>query len=159
MSSFVVPTTNSLGFHLQDNPCAGPSRRRDMLSLTGRNTSSGWVEKRRTRTVMLSCTASPQSSIPLLKNLSIDSSEVSDESDLLIECKNIHKSFGGKKILKGVDFKVNIQNLHEPFFLILSILNLDLSTSCMMNNIIRLDMEKLLVLLGLLARGNLQSSK
>lgn len=65
---------------------------------------------------MLSCTASPQSSIPLLKNLSIDSSEVSDESDLLIECKNIHKSFGGKKILKGVDFKVNIQNLHEPFF-------------------------------------------
>lgn len=116
MSSFVVPTTNSLGFHLQDNPCAGPSRRRDMLSLTGRNTSSGWVEKRRTRTVMLSCTASPQSSIPLLKNLSIDSSEVSDESDLLIECKNIHKSFGGKKILKGVDFKVNIQNLHEPFF-------------------------------------------
>lgn len=33
--------------------------------------------------------------------------EVEDDSDVLIECKDVHKSFGEKQILRGVSFKVN----------------------------------------------------
>lgn len=31
---------------------------------------------------------------------------VEDDSSVLIECRDVHKSFGGKKILKGLSFKV-----------------------------------------------------
>lgn len=30
-----------------------------------------------------------------------------DESDVLIECRDVYKSFGDKHILKGVSFKVS----------------------------------------------------
>lgn len=33
--------------------------------------------------------------------------EPEDDSDVLIECKNVYKSFGEKDILRGVSFKVN----------------------------------------------------
>ena len=33
--------------------------------------------------------------------------EVEDGSDVLIECRDVHKSFGEKQILKGLSFKVN----------------------------------------------------
>lgn len=33
--------------------------------------------------------------------------EIEDESDVLIECKDVYKSFGEKHILKGVNFKVD----------------------------------------------------
>lgn len=32
--------------------------------------------------------------------------EVKDESDILIECRDVHKSFGDKQILRGVNFKI-----------------------------------------------------
>lgn len=33
--------------------------------------------------------------------------EPDDGSDVLIECRNVYKSFGEKHILRGVSFKVN----------------------------------------------------
>jgi hypothetical protein len=37
----------------------------------------------------------------------LDSHEgIKDESDVLIECRDVHKSFGDKQILRGVSFKV-----------------------------------------------------
>lgn len=41
---------------------------------------------------------------------SIDEPE--DDSDVLIECKDVFKSFGEKHILRGVSFKVKIYLLH-----------------------------------------------
>ncbi|GMP67965.1 hypothetical protein CsSME_00027749 [Camellia sinensis var. sinensis] len=41
-----------------------------------------------------------------LENLNVDQ-ELEGESDVLIECKDVYKSFGEKHILKGVSFKVN----------------------------------------------------
>ncbi|XP_078433831.1 non-intrinsic ABC protein 11 [Wolffia australiana] len=32
--------------------------------------------------------------------------EIDDKSDVLIECRDVHKAFGKKKILKGVNFKI-----------------------------------------------------
>lgn len=40
-----------------------------------------------------------------IDNLSIEEEE-EDESDVLIECRDIYKSFGEKHILRGVNFKV-----------------------------------------------------
>ncbi|KAL2555294.1 Protein TRIGALACTOSYLDIACYLGLYCEROL 3 [Forsythia ovata] len=34
--------------------------------------------------------------------------ELEDESDVLIECRNIYKSFGEKQILRGVSFKIRL---------------------------------------------------
>lgn len=33
--------------------------------------------------------------------------EPEDDGDVLIECRNVYKSFGEKHILRGVSFKVN----------------------------------------------------
>lgn len=33
--------------------------------------------------------------------------EIDNNSDILIECRDVHKSFGEKQILKGVSFKVS----------------------------------------------------
>ncbi|XP_028093637.1 protein TRIGALACTOSYLDIACYLGLYCEROL 3, chloroplastic isoform X1 [Camellia sinensis] len=40
-----------------------------------------------------------------LENLNVDQ-ELEGESDVLIECKHVYKSFGEKHILKGVSFKI-----------------------------------------------------
>ncbi|CAL5342981.1 unnamed protein product [Camellia sinensis] len=40
-----------------------------------------------------------------LENLNVDQ-ELEGESDVLIECKDVYKSFGEKHILKGVSFKI-----------------------------------------------------
>ncbi|KAH7691459.1 Sulfate-transporting ATPase protein [Dioscorea alata] len=39
-------------------------------------------------------------------NLGSSAREAKDESDILIECRDVHKSFGEKKILRGVNFKI-----------------------------------------------------
>ncbi|KAL8051995.1 hypothetical protein ABFX02_06G183500 [Erythranthe guttata] len=41
-----------------------------------------------------------------IENLSVEKELVDDESDVLIECRDIYKSFGDKHILKGVSFKI-----------------------------------------------------
>lgn len=33
-----------------------------------------------------------------------------DESDVLIECRDVYKSFGDKHILRGVSFKVSLDS-------------------------------------------------
>lgn len=33
--------------------------------------------------------------------------EVEDETDVLIECRDVHKSFGEKQILRGLSLKVS----------------------------------------------------
>ena len=45
--------------------------------------------------------------LPISENLGA-AQGAKDESDVLIECRNVHKSFGDKQILKGVSFKVNV---------------------------------------------------
>lgn len=39
-------------------------------------------------------------------NLGSSAGEAKDESGILIECRDVHKSFGEKKILRGVSFKI-----------------------------------------------------
>lgn len=39
--------------------------------------------------------------------------DVKDESDVLIECRDVHKSFGEKQILRGVNFKVRNNPLKD----------------------------------------------
>lgn len=42
--------------------------------------------------------------------------EPEDDSDVLIECRDVYKSFGEKHILRGVSFKVNLISTHIKFF-------------------------------------------
>ena len=48
-------------------------------------------------------------------NLGSSAGEAKDESDILIECRDVHKSFGEKKILRGVSFKVVTGNILVPY--------------------------------------------
>lgn len=34
-------------------------------------------------------------------------SQIDDDRDVLIECRDVHKSFGEKHVLRGVSFKVS----------------------------------------------------
>ncbi|XP_011084646.1 protein TRIGALACTOSYLDIACYLGLYCEROL 3, chloroplastic [Sesamum indicum] len=69
-------------------------------------------QARRNRRVACACVAPPQDLTPAksigaqkLENLSVKK-ELGDESDVLIECRDVYKSFGEKHILRGVSFKI-----------------------------------------------------
>lgn len=69
------------------------------------------------RRIVCACTAPPRNlgdersaidncdNLPISENLGA-AQGAKDESDVLIECRNVHKSFGDKQILKGVSFKI-----------------------------------------------------
>ncbi|KAJ8642667.1 hypothetical protein MRB53_004415 [Persea americana] len=109
MSRTVVSTVNSAvplstGFR-------GASRsRRFFLPIRKRLTSS-CGEK-----IVCACSAPPRNwgdgpsaikinDLSVSENLAIGR-EVEDGSDVLIECRDVHKSFGEKQILKGLSFKI-----------------------------------------------------
>ncbi|KAL3650128.1 Protein TRIGALACTOSYLDIACYLGLYCEROL 3, chloroplastic [Castilleja foliolosa] len=66
----------------------------------------------RNRRFACACVAPPQDFTPSkfsgphkIENLSVEK-EKDDESDVLIECRDVYKSFGEKHILRGVSFKI-----------------------------------------------------
>ncbi|KAL3652097.1 Protein TRIGALACTOSYLDIACYLGLYCEROL 3, chloroplastic [Castilleja foliolosa] len=66
----------------------------------------------RNRRVACACVAPPQDFTPSkfigphkIENLSVKK-EKADDSDVLIECRDVYKSFGEKHILRGVSFKI-----------------------------------------------------
>ncbi|KAL5991064.1 Protein TRIGALACTOSYLDIACYLGLYCEROL 3, chloroplastic [Asimina triloba] len=71
----------------------------------------------RDRKIVCACTAPPRnwgdglSAIEINNGLSVSensavSQKVEDDSDVLIECRDVYKSFGDKQILRGVSFKI-----------------------------------------------------
>ncbi|XP_038978031.1 protein TRIGALACTOSYLDIACYLGLYCEROL 3, chloroplastic-like isoform X2 [Phoenix dactylifera] len=70
----------------------------------------------RGRKILCACTAPPRNwgdgppsldtyNSSISKNLGVGN-DVRDEHDILIECRDVHKSFGDKQILRGVSFKI-----------------------------------------------------
>ncbi|XP_058093973.1 protein TRIGALACTOSYLDIACYLGLYCEROL 3, chloroplastic [Magnolia sinica] len=112
MSRPMVFTANSklphlLGFRHSSSRCS-------RFSITSAKRSSSCF---RDRKIVCACSAPPRnwgdglSAIKInndssvLENSSVGR-EVEDESDFLIECRDVHKSFGEKEILRGVSFKI-----------------------------------------------------
>ncbi|CAI0376251.1 unnamed protein product [Linum tenue] len=79
-----------------------------------------WLQRKQQRKIICACVAPPlnigSDGIPETANKHINKSEKSetlhpisepeDDSDVLIECKDVYKSFGEKHILRGVSFKI-----------------------------------------------------
>ncbi|KAJ4968940.1 hypothetical protein NE237_015641 [Protea cynaroides] len=116
MSTNIVSTANSSFLPL--NHFGGLSRSARLLVLSKRSLGSCSKERK----IVCACTAPPRnwpdgfSSVnfndpsckekdsPTMENLSM-AREVEDDYDVLIECRNVYKSFGEKHILRGVSFK------------------------------------------------------
>ncbi|KAK1294008.1 hypothetical protein QJS10_CPA16g00180 [Acorus calamus] len=111
MSISVVSTTNSTcsalpGFHRSSLP------RRFAVPMSKRSGS-----RRERERIVCACTTPSRNLVDELssidgnvriqyaRNLSVDRG-VEDEADILIECKDVHKSFGEKQVLRGVSFKI-----------------------------------------------------
>ncbi|KAH6821729.1 non-intrinsic ABC protein 11 [Perilla frutescens var. hirtella] len=103
--------------HSPLNTC-GSSRRSNTLPFfpTFLSVSSSSVDDEnapRNRRVSCACVAPPQNYQPAnfngahkIDNSSIEEEEEEDDSDVLIECRDVYKSFGEKHILRGVSFKI-----------------------------------------------------
>ncbi|KMZ66045.1 Protein TRIGALACTOSYLDIACYLGLYCEROL 3 [Zostera marina] len=114
MSRTVVSTASSPGSLILANR-SGTFRRRERLCLTGgRALCSDWGGR---RIICSSIAAHPKIFSDGLSSLDRNNSSISenlrtgkeifeDRSDVLIECRDVHKSFGDKKILRGVSFKI-----------------------------------------------------
>ncbi|KAF8402220.1 hypothetical protein HHK36_013172 [Tetracentron sinense] len=110
MSTSMVSTTSST--MLSFTSCRGSSRS-SRFSISGRKrlSSCSWE-----RNIVRACSAPPRNwgnrfSAIETNDLSkpehlIAARELEDESDVLIECRDVHKSFGEKHILRGVSFKI-----------------------------------------------------
>ncbi|KAH6801598.1 non-intrinsic ABC protein 11 [Perilla frutescens var. frutescens] len=103
--------------HSPLNTCSS-SRRSNTLPFfpTFLSVSSSSVDDEnapRNRRVSCACVAPPQNYQPAnfngahkIDNSSIEEEEEDDDSDVLIECRDVYKSFGEKHILRGVSFKI-----------------------------------------------------
>ncbi|XP_024187357.1 protein TRIGALACTOSYLDIACYLGLYCEROL 3, chloroplastic isoform X1 [Rosa chinensis] len=74
-----------------------------------------YKQKREPRNIVCACMAPPQNYESYAAKFEQDSlksedlstvREPEDDSDVLIECRDVHKSFGEKDILRGVSFKI-----------------------------------------------------
>ncbi|WOL00237.1 hypothetical protein Cni_G08950 [Canna indica] len=88
-------------------------RRRRSICTRQKLSGASWTIRRR---IACSCSAPPRKggdgrsalespTSSLSENLGVGK-EVNEESEVLIECRDVHKSFGDKQILKGVSFKI-----------------------------------------------------
>ncbi|XP_042491243.1 protein TRIGALACTOSYLDIACYLGLYCEROL 3, chloroplastic-like isoform X2 [Macadamia integrifolia] len=116
MLTNIVSTANSSFLPL--NHFGGTSRSARLLIPSRRSLGSCSSERK----IVCACTAPPrkwpdgfsgvkfndsssqEKDSPAGENLSM-AREVEDDSDVLIECRNVYKSFGEKHILRGVSFK------------------------------------------------------
>ncbi|XP_022960770.1 protein TRIGALACTOSYLDIACYLGLYCEROL 3, chloroplastic-like isoform X1 [Cucurbita moschata] len=111
----MVSLSGSVFFPLTVPDCSSRSRKVTVLDA---HNSFCLKKKDRRRVVFRNCIAPPtylkSNGSPAAVN-SIDSfrsehispeNEDKDESDVLIECRNVYKSFGEKHILRGVNFKI-----------------------------------------------------
>ncbi|XP_042491242.1 protein TRIGALACTOSYLDIACYLGLYCEROL 3, chloroplastic-like isoform X1 [Macadamia integrifolia] len=117
MLTNIVSTANSSFLPL--NHFGGTSRSARLLIPSRRSLGSCSSERK----IVCACTAPPrkwpdgfsgvkfndsssqEKDSPAGENLSM-AREVEDDSDVLIECRNVYKSFGEKHILRGVSFKI-----------------------------------------------------
>ncbi|XP_043708120.1 protein TRIGALACTOSYLDIACYLGLYCEROL 3, chloroplastic-like [Telopea speciosissima] len=117
MSARIVSTANSSFLPL--NHLGGTSRSARLLIPSRKSLGCCSSERK----IVCACTAPPRNwpdgfsavnfndsssqekDSSAMENLSV-AREVDDDSDVLIECRNVYKSFGEKHILRGVSFKI-----------------------------------------------------
>ncbi|KAG7020848.1 Protein TRIGALACTOSYLDIACYLGLYCEROL 3, chloroplastic [Cucurbita argyrosperma subsp. argyrosperma] len=109
----MVSISGSVFFPLTVPDCSSRSRKVAVLD----NHNSFCLKKKDQRRIVCNCIAPPpffksDGSSTVNFNDSFTSEHLSrdnedeDESDVLIECRNVYKSFGEKHILRGVSFKL-----------------------------------------------------
>ncbi|CAA7396417.1 unnamed protein product [Spirodela intermedia] len=107
-----VVSTSSSGLPLFSDCRAPRHRRRGSVDPSWKTVGS----RRGSTKIACACSAPPRSwddglpslesnGLPLSEKTRINE-EIDNNSDILIECRDVHKSFGEKEILKGVSFKI-----------------------------------------------------
>ncbi|KAK9082769.1 hypothetical protein Scep_029240 [Stephania cephalantha] len=113
MSKGIVPTSNSMFPSLC---CSRASLRGARFFAPNTKRLSGCGSREKKNKIACACSAPPRNLGDGLSSININDShamnsrreerEIESETDVLIECRNVYKSFGEKHILKGVSFKI-----------------------------------------------------
>ncbi|KAK9146151.1 hypothetical protein Sjap_006054 [Stephania japonica] len=112
MSKNIISTSNLMFSSLC---CSWASLRGARFFAPNTKTLSGCGSKEKKK-IVCACSAPPRNMGDGLSSININDShpvnsrreerEIESETDVLIECRNVYKSFGEKHILKGVSFKI-----------------------------------------------------